>query len=117
MGSKSLFCHLVHTVGADLYFYPSSLLTHQGNVECLIAVCFRMVQPVAQTVWMTLVDFTDGYVDIEAFVYFVCSHLWCKDDAHSKNVVNLIEGNVLVLHLIPNRIRALHACFDFVFYA
>ena len=117
MGSKPLFCYLVHTVGTDLHFYPSSLLTHQGNVECLIAVCFRMVQPVAQTVGMTLVDFTDGYVDIEAFVYFVCSHLWCKDDAHSKNVVNLIEGNVLVLHLIPNRIRALHACFDFVFYA
>ena len=30
-----------------------------------------------------------GYVDIETFVYFVCSHLWRKDDAHSKNVVIL----------------------------
>ena len=30
VGNKSLFCYLVHTVGTDLHFYPSSLLTHQG---------------------------------------------------------------------------------------
>ena len=114
VGCKSLFCHLVHAVGANLYLYPASLLTHQGNVESLVSVSFRMVQPVAQTVGMALVYLADGNIDIEAFVHLVGSALWSHDDANCKNIVDFIEGNVFVLHLVPDGIRALDTCLDLV---
>ena len=114
VGCKSLFCYLVHAVGADLYLYPASLLTHQGNVESLVSVSLRMVQPVAQTIRMALVNLTDGYIYVETFIHLVGAHLRCHDDANSQDVVDFIEGNVLVLHLVPNGIRALDACLDLV---
>ena len=117
MGCESLFCYLVHAVGANLYLNPASLLTHQGNVECLVSVGLRMVQPVAQTVGMALVNLADGYIYVETFVHLVGAHLRRHDDANSQNVVDFIEGNVLVLHLVPNGIRALDTCLDLVIHA
>ena len=73
-----------------------------------------MVQPVAQTVGMALVYLADGNIDIEAFVHLVGSALWSHDDANCKNIVDFIKGNVLVLHLVPDGIRALDTCFDLV---
>ena len=66
---------------------------------------------------MTLVYLADGYIDIEAFVYFVGSVLWCHDDANRKNIVDFIEGYVLVLHLVPDGIRTLYTCLELVFYS
>ena len=117
MSSKSLFCHLVHAVGANLNFYPSSLLTHQGYVECLVTVGLRMVKPVAKTVGMAFVYLADGHINPEAFVHLIGAVFRRNDDADGENVVDFIKRYVLVLHLVPNRIRALDTCLELVFHA
>ena len=117
VGCESLFCHLVHAVGTDLHFNPSSLLAHQGYVQGLIAVCLRMVEPVAQAVGVTLVYLADCHIHIEAFVYLVGAYLRRYDDADGEDVVDFFKRYVLVLHLVPNGIRALHTCLELVFYA
>ena len=76
-----------------------------------------MVEPVAQTVWMTLIYLADGYIDIEAFVHLVCPFFRGKDDADCQNIVDFVERDMLVLHLVPDGIRALNTGFDLVFYA
>ena len=76
-----------------------------------------MVHPVAQSVGMALVNLV--YSDIYAKA--VCDFLlwiivlWCEDDAYGKDVVNLVKGDMLVLHLVPYRIRTLDAGFYLVF--
>ena len=115
MSSKSLLCYLVHTVRAYLHLYPSSLFRHQGDVQGLIAVGFRMAQPVAQTVWVTLVDFRDSHIDVKAFVDFLLALVRGEDDADCQDVVYLVEGDVFVLHLAPDRVGRLHTFLDLVF--
>ena len=112
-----MLSHLIHAVAADLHFYPSTLLTHQGDMECLVTISLRMVEPVAQTVGMTLVYLADGYVDVEAFVHFIFSYLRSENDANGENVIDFVERHVLVLHLVPNGIRTLDTCLDLIFHA
>ena len=42
VGGKALFGYLVHAVRAYLHFNPSSLFGHQGHMQGLIAIGFRM---------------------------------------------------------------------------
>ena len=74
-----------------------------------------MVHPVAQAVGMAVVDLADSHVDREAVVDLVLSHVGREDDAHGQDVVDLVEGDVLLLHLVPDRERRLDARLDFVF--
>ena len=83
----------------------------------LIAIGFRVAQPVAQTVGMALVDFADGHIDVETLVDFVLAVVGGENDANSQNVVYLVEGYMLILHLIPNGIWALHTHLQLVFHA
>ena len=114
VGGKPFLCHLVHTVGAYLYLYPSSLLAHQRDVQSLVAVSLGMVEPVAQTVGMTLVQLADGHVDVEAFVHLVDPYFGREDDANGQDIVYLVEGDMLVLHLVPDGEWIFYAGFDFV---
>ena len=108
VGSEALLCHLVHVVGTYLHLYPFTLLRHERHVQSLIAVCLRVVHPVAQTVGVRLVYLTDCDVYLEALVDFLRAFLRRINYTYSKNIVDFVEGDVLVLHLIPNRIRTLH---------
>ena len=112
-----MLCYFVHTVRTDLHLNPTPLLAHKRYVQCLVAVGLRMVDPVSQAVGMRLVDLAYCYVDVEAFVHFFFSLLWLEDYAHGENVVDLVEGDVLVLHLVPNGIRAFHARLYLIFNA
>ena len=42
------------------------------------------------------------------------SFLRNKDDSDGQYVVDFLEGHVLVLHLVPNGVRAFHARFDLI---
>ena len=117
VSGKALLSHFVHMVGTYLHLYPLALLRHQRHVQSLIAVCLRVVHPVAQTVGVRLVYAVDCDVYLEALVDFLRAFLRRIDDAHSKNVVDFVERDVLVLHLVPNGIRTLHARLQFVLYA
>ena len=114
MCGKTLFGNLVHVVASDLHFNPSTLLRHQGDVQGLVTICLGMVQPIAQAVGMRLVNLADSHVDIETFLDFLIPLLGSENDTHGKNIVNLVESDVLVLHLAPNGIRTLYARLDFI---
>ena len=116
VGSKALFGYFVHAVGTYLHLNPSSLFRHEGDVERLIAVGFRMREPVAQAVGVRLIDFRDGHIDVEAFVDFLFALVGGEDDAHSQNIVNLVEGDVLVLHLVPDGVGRLYALLNLIFH-
>ena len=83
-------------------------------MQRLIAVGLRVREPVAQTIWVGFVDLRNGHIDVEALVYFLLPHLWREDDAYGEDVVNLLERHVLVLHLVPDRVGALHPFLDLI---
>ena len=114
VGSETLLRDLVHTVRTDLYLYPSALLRHQRHVECLIAVGLGVGEPVAQTIGVRLVDLRDGHVDVEALVDLLFPDSRGEDDAHGEDVVDLLEGDVLVLHLVPDGVGGLHTFLDLI---
>ena len=76
-----------------------------------------MRQPVAQTVGVTFIYLRDSDIDVEALVDFLLAVVGGEDDANSKDIIDFIEGDVLVLHLVPNGVGRLDALFDVVFYA
>ena len=63
---------------------------------------------------MGLVDLRDGNVDLEALVDFFFSHIRGEDDAHGEDIVDLFEGDVLVLHLAPDGVGRLNAFLDLI---
>ena len=80
----------------------------------LVAIGFRVVHPVAQTVGVRLVYLRDGYIDAETFVRFFFRFAWLEDDADSQDIENFIERNMLGLHLVPNGVWRLDAGHDAV---
>ena len=115
VGGKPLLGYFVHAVRAYLYLYPPSLLRHQGDVQGLIAVGFWVVEPVAQPVWVALVDFGDGDIDVEALVDLLLALVGGEDDADGQDVVNFLKSHMLVLHLAPDGVGCLHALLDGIF--
>ena len=114
MSGKALFGNVVHAFASDLHLYPLSLVTHEGNVKCLITIRFRMVHPVAQAVGVWLVYLRQRYVDAETFAGFFFEFAWFEDDAYGQDVENFFERDMLGLHLVPDRIRRLDASQDAV---
>ena len=104
-------------VGAYLHLNPLALLRHQRHVQSLIAVGFGMVHPVAQSVGVRLINLADGHVYLEALVDFLRTHLRRIYNAHRQDVIYLLEGDVLVLHLVPDGVGAFDACLEFVLYS
>ena len=84
-------------------------------MKCLVAVCLRVVEPFAEAVGVTLVNLRQRDVDVETLVYLLVEICRCEDDANGKDVVNLVEGNVLCLHLVPDRVGTLHSLYELVF--
>ena len=117
MCGEAHFRHVVHAVGADLHLHPLSLVGHEGIVERLVAVGLRVGEPVAEARGVGLVDFGECGIDAEALVLLLGAVGRGEDDADGEDVVDLLEGDVLVLHLQPDGIRTLHAGLDVVVHA
>ena len=115
VSSKTLFCDVVHVSRAYLHLYPLALLTHQRHMESLVAVGLRVGEPVAQTLRVRLVHAADGNIDAEAVVNLIFFGFGVIDDAHGKDVVYLVEGDILLLHLVPDGVGSLDAGLDGVF--
>ena len=68
-----------------------------------------MRQPVAQTVGVTFIYLRDSDIDVEALVDFLFSVARGEDDTNSQDVIDLVKGDVFVLHLVPNGVGGLDA--------
>ena len=84
-------------------------------MQCLIAVGLGMVEPVSQTVGMGFIQLTYGHIYLEAFVYLLLAVVGSKDNPYGQDVVYLIEGYMLVLHLCPYGVGALDPLLNMVF--
>ena len=73
-----------------------------------------MADPVASSVGMGGVNLTKLDVDVEAVVQLGVDVLRIENDADGKDIVYLLKGDVLRLHLVPDGVRRLDALFDFV---
>ena len=115
MCGESLFGNVVHTFTANLDFDPLPVIAHEGDVQGLIAVGFRVAHPVAQAVGMRFVYFGYGYVYIEAVIQLFFHVTGLEDDTYGKQVVDFLERHMLCLHLVPNGIDGFDAGKDTVF--
>ena len=68
-----------------------------------------MAQPIAEAFGVGLVDIACHGIDMETLGDFIMHLSHIKDDAHGQNVIDLLKGDVLVLHLAPDAVRCLYA--------
>src|SRR5574344_752862 len=115
MSSKSLFGNIVHTLTTNLYFYPFTVIAHQGDVQCLIAICLRMTHPIAESIRMRFVYLRDSDINIEAIVQLFLLAIRLEYDSYSQYIIYFLEWYVLILHFIPYRINRFHPCNNMVF--
>ena len=119
VGGDSLFGNVVHTLGADLDLHPIASFAHQRAVQRFVAVALRRLDPVAEAIRLETVNACDGGIYVIAHLPFLdrIVSLRLEDDAHRIQVENLVEGDVLGLHLVPDGVRSLHPLLYFIFVA
>ena len=114
VGSKSLFRYLVHTVRTDLHLNPETLFRHQRHVQGLIAIGLGIVQPVANAVGVIFVYLRQGHVYLPALIHFLLTVLGSEDDTYGQDVIDLVKGHMLLLHLTPDGVGRLHTFLDLI---
>ena len=71
VSSQALFGDIVHTLATDLHLNPVATRTHNSDVESLIAIRLRSVDPVASAVGVRSVDACNGRISHPAISLFV----------------------------------------------
>ena len=116
VGGDAFLGDVVHAAGADLDFHPDARVAQEGAVQCFVAVGLGVLHPVPQALRHVAVDARDDGEDVVALVSlaFLGTRVGVKDDADGVEVVDLVEGHALGLHLAPGRVRGLDAFFELV---
>ena len=106
MSGKTFFGNLIHTFRTNLYFYPFSFRSHDGDVQRLVSVALRHGKPVAQTFGVRQVHIGHDGVGLPAFLFLLVK--WrIEDDTDGKQVVHTFEGASLLLHLLVDGVDRL----------
>ena len=100
---------VVHALGAHLHLHPCTLGAHHRRVQRLVAVGLGYAYPVAQTVGLGRVDVRDAGIYLPALRLFGWEGQRLEDYAYGEEVVYLLEGYALALHLVPDGVDALDA--------
>ena len=74
MRSKTFLCNVVHSATTDLYFYPLSVRTHYGEMQCLISISLRTTYPIPNTIRTDTVNIRNRRIDIPALILLI--HSW-----------------------------------------
>ena len=114
---NTTFSNLVHLFTTYLHLNPLAALAHEGCVQSLVAVCAGLAYPIAQTVGVRVVELCKGNVYLETFIVLILSFAWCEYDAHGKDVIDVLKGDMLLLHLVPDGVGRFHTSDDVVFEA
>src|SRR5277367_6009902 len=94
MGRDALFGHLVHFFSANLDFEWRSIFGDHGSMQRLIKIRPRHGNEILDAPWHRAPDVVD---DPQHGVTVLQR---ARDDAHGKEVVNLIDGYALPLQLL-----------------
>ena len=114
VGSQSVLCNIVHALGSDLYLYPFVFRTQHSGMQTFITVALRHAEPVAHTLWVWLIHVGDEGKGLPALHILFLS--WCiEDNTDGKEIVYTLEGALLLLHLLPDRVNTLGAAFHMIF--
>ncbi len=108
VGRNASLGHGIHTFGADLYLDPTPLASRNGGVQRLVTVRFGNGDPVAHAVGIGSVAVAHDRIYGPAELLLRLA-LAVDDDAQREDVVNPLERNVLLAHLVPNRVDRLGA--------
>ncbi len=100
---------LLHALRADLHLGPNTVGPHDRRVERLVPVRLRNVDPVADTVGLRLVDVRHERIDVPALRFLGNQRRGLEHDTDREYIVDLLERNVLALHLRPDRVDRLDA--------
>ena len=105
---------VVHLLAANLHLNPVALGAHDGHVQGTIAIGLAVDEPVAGALGVSAVELRYHAVDLQAVVVLVAALGALKDDSCCIDVVDLIDGDALALHLLPNRVARLHARLELI---
>ena len=109
MRGESPLGDLLHALRADLHLGPNTVGPHDRRVERLVPVRLRNVDPVADTVGLRLVDVRHERIDVPALRFLGNQRRGLEHDTDREYIVDLLERNVLALHLRPDRVDRLDA--------
>ena len=109
VGGDSFLRYVIHPLCPDLDLDPDSCLAHQCAVQRLVAVALGMLHPVSHTIRLVTVDAGYDREHVVALVTlaFLAVSVGSEDYPQGVEVVDLVEGDVLRLHLVPHRVWCL----------
>ena len=103
--SNTFFGDVVHLAAADLYLDPSSLRTHDSDMQCFVAIWLRLLHPVTNSSGVVFVNVCNQrHYPVAGFTCLVVGHVvgMVEYDSYGKQVVHIFERYVLLLHLVPD---------------
>ena len=111
---ESVLGDIVHSFGSDLHLHPFLFWSQNGGVQTLVSVALRHAEPVAHTLWVRLIHICDECECLPALHVFLLS--WSvDDDSDGEEVIYTLEGALLLLHLLPDRVDTLGAALHVIF--
>ena len=115
MRGNTFLRDVIHSLGANLYLDPDTCLAHQCTMQGLISVALGMLHPVAYAVCLIPVnscDYGEYVITLISFRLLVIFLRGIEYNPYCIEVVDLLEGNLLGDHLVPDGVRRLHALLD-----
>ena len=106
MGGNAGFGHLVHLAGADLHLDPLAVAARDGGVDRPVAVRFRLADVILEPARHGAPALVDDAQDPVAILFRGADHAEAVDVGQAR------EGQVLLLHLAPDRVGLLGAAID-----
>ena len=106
VGGDAVFGHLVHLLGADLHLERDAVLAHDGGVEALVHIGLGGADIVLEPAQHGLVQVVDNTQNVIAVGHRV------HDDPEGEQIIHIIQGLVLGVHLAIDGIGVLHAAID-----
>lgn len=94
MGSDTIFCRPVHFKGTDLDLKGLAVGTDQRSVQRLVHVWLWHSDIIFKPPWYRLIHFMDDPQRCVTILYSI------YDDPHCKQIVYLIQGLILIYHLL-----------------
>ena len=116
MCSDTFFSDLVHSSRTDLDLDPYTCTAHEGTMKGLISIVLRIVYPVSHTVSLVSVHACDDREYMVALVAFGLRRVFARieDDSDCIKVIDLLEINAFLVHLVPYRIWSLDPLLDLI---
>ena len=111
MSRHTTFGHLIHAFGTYLHLDPFLFGTYDGDVQTLVSVGLRHAEPVTKALRIRLIHRRHDGEGLPALHLLLLDGA-VEDDAYGEEVIDALEGALLLLHLLPDGVYGLCASLD-----